>query len=74
MTPWSPGVLSETGHVRQLLLKHAHDAFRGAEAIAAEWRDLNFTAAPDFQLAIAQYDRFLDLLRRTGADLCMLPA
>ena len=56
-----------------MLVKHARDAFQGPEAIAAEWRALNFTAAPDFARAIDQYDAFLGLLRSSDCEIVMLP-
>src|SRR5262249_6373985 len=43
------------------------------DRIAAEWRDLNFTAPPDFGRAIAEYDAFAELLGRAGARLRRLP-
>ena len=45
----------------------------GPETIAAEWRDLNFTAAPDFARAVDQSDAFIAQLRRLGADVHRLP-
>ncbi len=65
---------SETGRLTKLVVKHARDAFRDPSAIALQWRDLNFTAPPDFTRAVEQYDAFLDLLRRSGTDLISLPA
>jgi hypothetical protein len=41
-------LLSETGAITRLVLKHARVAFGGQEAIEAEWRSLAFTHAPDF--------------------------
>jgi N-dimethylarginine dimethylaminohydrolase len=56
-----------------IVVKHARDAFVGPEAVAAEWRDLNFTAPPDFARAVDECDRFLDLLRHAGAAIHLLP-
>ncbi len=64
---------SEVGTITRLVVKHARAAFRGPEAIAAEWRALNFTAAPDFARAIDEYESFLELLRRTGCEISLLP-
>ena len=64
---------SEFGAITQLVVKHARDAFRDAKTIAAEWRALNFTAAPDFARALAEYDRFLELLRASGCEITLLP-
>jgi N-dimethylarginine dimethylaminohydrolase len=64
---------SETGTITELVLKHARDAFRSPSAIEAEWQALNFTAAPDYGRAVDEYERLLDLLRTSGADVHMLP-
>lgn len=64
---------SEYGTITRLVIKHARDAFQGAEAIAAEWQALNFTAAPDFPRAVHQYESLLDLLRSSGCEINLLP-
>jgi len=64
---------SEFGTIKKLVVKHARDAFQEPAAIAAQWQDLNYTAAPDFAQAIAEYDAFLELLRKTGCELHVLP-
>jgi N-dimethylarginine dimethylaminohydrolase len=65
--------LSEVGRISTLVLKHARDAFRGQDTIDGEWMALNFTAPPEFERAVTEYDRFLDLLLREGASVHMLP-
>ena len=64
---------SEVGALTSLVVKHARDAFRGAAAIADEWRALGFTAPPDFGTAVREYDRFLELLSVTGTAVHLLP-
>ena len=64
---------SEVGTITRLVMKHAREAFQSPVNIAAEWQELNFTAAPDFELAIAQYNRFLALLSSSGCEITMLP-
>ena len=66
--------MNEFGVIDDIVLKHARDAFVGPSRIAAEWHDLNFTAAPDFARAIDEYDRFADLIAQTGATVRWLPA
>jgi len=56
-----------------LLVKHARDAFGGERTIAAQWHDLNFTAAPDFARAIEESDRFFELIRRAGGHPHPIP-
>ncbi len=64
---------SETGRLTHVAVKHARDAFVDAAAVAAQWKDHHFTAAPDIGRAVDEYDRFLDILRSTGVDILLLP-
>ncbi|MBI4478215.1 MAG: hypothetical protein HY654_13660 [Acidobacteria bacterium] len=64
---------SEVGRITRLVLKHARDAFVDQATIDAQWKTLNFTAPPDFRRAVGEYDRFVDLLARSGASIQMLP-
>jgi N-dimethylarginine dimethylaminohydrolase len=65
---------SEVGELERVVIKHARDAFRSAEKVAAEWTDLGFTALPDFSRAMAEYDAFVELLNGAGARVEMLAA
>jgi N-dimethylarginine dimethylaminohydrolase len=55
------------------VLKHPRDAFGDRATIAAQWAELNFTAPPDFERAIAEYERFVELIVSSGADVTWLP-
>ena len=65
--------MNEFGTLGRVLLKHAREAFVSQATIDAEWRALNFTAPPDFGMAVAQYDRFVDAIASAGAELFFLP-
>ena len=65
--------LSEVGRLVSVVVKHARDAFVDARTIDSQWQALNFTAAPDFAAAIDEYERFLDILRSSGASVHQLP-
>lgn len=65
--------LTETGAIVDVVVSHARDAFGGPARIAAQWRELNFLAAPDYEAACAEYDAFLALLVDTGATVRLLP-
>jgi arginine deiminase len=67
------GCLSEVGTIERLLLKHPRDAFLSTETIAAQWADLNYLGPPDFQRAIDEYQRFVELLERFVAEIHYLP-
>src|SRR4029079_13516328 len=52
----------EVGRITRVILKAPREAFESAAAIDAQWRALNFTAAPDLSRAAAEYEHFVDLL------------
>ena len=58
--------LNEYGTLRRVALRHARAAFGGQNAIDASWCDLNYLAAPDYGRAIADYDRFAEILETVG--------
>lgn len=64
---------SETAALSRLLLKHPREAFGNQQQIATQWQALHFTAEPDYGAALEQYDRFVGLLRDTGAQIDFLP-
>jgi len=59
--------------IQSLLLKHPREAFRSQARIDGEWQGLNYTAAPDFEEACREYDRFLALLSSFGLSTRFLP-
>lgn len=63
----------EVGRLRAVLVKHARDAFAGDEQIDAQWRALNYVGRPHRQRAVAEYDRFMELLRDHGVAIQFLP-
>ena len=64
---------SEVGKIKKLLLKHAKDAFRSQDFIETHWRQLNYLAPPDFSKAVAEYDRFVQILEDRNIALEFLP-
>ena len=64
---------NEYGRLTRVVVKHVRDAFGGQPQIDAQWRDLHFTAAPDFERASAQYDRFIQIVGSRGAEVLTLP-
>lgn len=64
---------NEYGHLARVVVKHVRDAFGGQPQVDAEWRDLNFTSAPVFDRAHAQYDHFIQLVGSRGAEVLTLP-
>jgi len=60
--------VSDVGPWNRILVRHAREAFVDDATIAEQWQALNFTAAPDYGRAVAQYERFVELLS-TGAPV-----
>jgi N-dimethylarginine dimethylaminohydrolase len=65
---------SEVRRLTRVVLKHPREAFGSAGAIAAEWRALNFTAPPDLDRAMAEFDHFVELILSSGTSIDFLPA
>lgn len=64
---------SEVAPIRKLLLKHPKDAFLSQERIDSRWRELHYTAAPDYGKALEEYDAFVSVLRDAAPDVVFLP-
>lgn len=60
---------SEVRPLRRVLLRHARDAFECAESVRRQWKELNYLAEPDFELACREYDAFASLMDRLGVSL-----
>lgn len=65
--------MNEFGTLTRVALKHARDAFGSQAACDAGWQDLNFTAAPDYAAAVAEYEVFVKLVSAEGARVEWLP-
>ena len=66
-------VASMVGRLRRVLLKHPRDAFIDARRIEAQWRALGFLGPPHLDAALAEYDRFVELLEAEGVEMLFLP-
>jgi len=63
--------MSDIGPWGRILLRHPRQAFVDDATIARQWQALGFTAAPDFGLAVQQYERFIEVLRCSGAAVLL---
>ena len=61
------------GRLTRVLLKHPRDAFVTPDRLARQWRELNFTAAPDLGRAVEEFEAFAAILRGRGATVDLLP-
>jgi N-dimethylarginine dimethylaminohydrolase len=66
--------LNEYGRLRRVALRHPREAFRSRDAVAAQWRALGYSGEPDFDLAIRQFDRFVEIIAEAGSVIEFLPA
>ena len=65
--------LTEYDCLASVLVKHPREAFVSDSRIAAQWKRLNFSAPPDLSRAVAEYDRFLEIVVGSGCELISLP-
>ncbi len=61
--------MTDSGPWTRILVRHPREAFGSADHIAREWRDLNFTAPPDYAKACTQFDAFVEVLQCSGAPV-----
>ena len=59
--------------VERILLKHPRDAFLSQQKVNSESKKLNYPSPPDLDLAIKQYDLFVELIKSFGSEVYFLP-
>lgn len=64
---------SEVGRIRTLLLKHPNDSHIDQRDIDGQWRELNYSARPDFEKTRSEYESYLDILREYVDEFRFLP-
>jgi N-dimethylarginine dimethylaminohydrolase len=65
---------SEYGKIKSILLHQAKNSFVSDDNIQGQWQMLNYLSAPDYPLALKEYDYFQGLLEQTGATIFTLPS
>jgi N-dimethylarginine dimethylaminohydrolase len=65
------GAQSTVGRIRRVIVKRPEEAFRDVRSIEAEWKSLNFTAAPDLERASREHRYLVSLLG--DAEILYLP-
>jgi len=61
------------GPLRAVVVKRPEQAFRGASAINAEWKELGFTRPPNLEAAAREHRQLVSLLEPAGARVYFLP-
>ncbi|MBD7985974.1 amidinotransferase [Sporosarcina sp. Sa2YVA2] len=59
--------------LKHVIVKHPNDAFRNQSHLASEWRTFNYLAEPNFEEAVKEYDRFIDILSKHVEQIDYLP-
>jgi N-dimethylarginine dimethylaminohydrolase len=65
---------SMTAPLKRVIVKHPREAYRNNETIAAQWKSLGFTAPPDLNRAVEEFEYFASLIESSGAEILYLPA
>jgi len=63
---------SEIGKIKSVFIKNARQAFVSDAHIDKYWKELNYLGKPDFKIALNEYDSFLSVLKRKGAEIFSL--
>ena len=59
--------------IKKILLKHPSNAFINQRTINEHYQELNYLAAPNFNSAISDYEKFVDLLESFDIEIHYLP-
>jgi arginine deiminase len=65
--------ISEVAPIKSLLLKHPREAWLGQDDIRRQWKALGYAEEPDLGRAVAEFDRFVDVLSGFVTDVHFLP-
>ena len=67
------GCSSEVGTIKRLLLKHPSEALVNDENIDTQWMDLNYMGPPDYNNAVSEFEKLVELLERHVPEIHYLP-
>src|SRR4051812_10630747 len=59
--------------LRRVVVKRPGEAFRSVEHIQREWKSLDYLRIPDLERAVSDHDKFVALLKQSGAEVLYLP-
>ena len=58
--------------IKKILLNHPKNAFFNQEKIDSEFKELNFSDAPDYNESLHEYEAFIDILKSHNIELYFL--
>tara|TARA_Y100000590_G_scaffold415658_1_gene513655 strand:- start:8018 stop:8872 length:855 start_codon:yes stop_codon:yes gene_type:complete len=61
------------GPLKSVLMKRPEESYGSQSEIAHQWKDLNYSGPPSLSKAVADYDRFLELITESGTSVQFLP-
>lgn len=64
---------SEIGKIKNILLKHPKNAYLNQGNIDYQWKKLNYTQPPDYNKALSEYDKFVELIKSEAEGIYYLP-
>ena len=64
---------SEVKKIHSILIKHPKDAFISQEDIEAQWKKLNYSGCPNYEKALEEYEKFVELLTKEAPEIHFLP-
>lgn len=67
------GCQSMVGRIERVLVQHPRDGFIGPETLSAQWEGLNYSACPDYEKAVTEFEGFVDLLKGFIPEIHYLP-
>lgn len=67
------GGQNEYGKIRRIALKHPKVAYGSQTIIADQWEQLNYSSAPGFDAALAEYEQFVELIKAVDPEIIFLP-
>jgi len=59
--------------LKQVIVKHPQDAFRGQEHLRDEWKTFNYLSEPNFDEALREYAEFIAILEKYVDKIDYLP-
>ncbi len=71
---FAQSALNEYGPIRRLVLRHVRDAYVNQARLDECWRNEEFLGRPDYDAALAEYDRFLAAIADAGIEPEFAPA
>ena len=65
---------SEVGKIKSILIKHVDSSFIDQANLESQWKELNYTACPDFKIAQEEYEAFVSILNESIENIEFLPS